>query len=188
MLGVLGATSNSHLCLAQEQRAAGRKEESRAGWGLPSPAVTHDFSLQGSSRRARPQGPIRREGGTGKRWQGMEIDGELWGDRVWAPGMAARWKMGGGRYLLKLCPSALSPSGWGYSHSLRTQEVELHVPSSCTGQTPLSSGFHQHPWGFSASLRQQQSTCPFPPLPGPAPTPALGFLLWLSTQGPDQAG
>lgn len=34
-------------------------------------------------------------------WQGLGIDEGPWGDRVWAPGVTAVWKMGSG-LLLKL--------------------------------------------------------------------------------------
>lgn len=90
------------------------------GWaGMPSPAVSHDFSLQGSPRRARPQGPDGREGGTGKRRpQGPEVDEEPREDSS-GPRVAAVLEMGGGAPTFEaLCPSGLIPSGWG-----------LHTPS-----------------------------------------------------------
>lgn len=159
-----------------------------AGWGLPSPADSHDFSLQGSSRRARPQGPDRREGGTGKRERGP-AGGRRWirrpGDTEGGPaGMAAAWKMGGG-FLLKL--SAPDPSDWGSSHPLQDQRRLISMCSHSLERADSPAlGFRQHP-GVGVGLFSLPPPAAFsgplhtllppprlrPPCPGPLPLAQL---------------
>lgn len=116
LLGTLrGPLAAPHLCLEWDQRAAEQGEGVRGWVGLPSPAVSHDFSLQGSSGRARPQGPDGREGGTGKRrGQGRSYMKSPGGTEVGSR-EGAQWKGGGGLLLLKLFASQPDSLSMGVS-------------------------------------------------------------------------